>query len=280
MPAGLLDTFNKEEIADLIAYLRAGGRASHPIYNKSVARQLTLVTECDFPRNQSSVHTQELFTMNRICLLALSRASCRPVAADERWLVFPGGNGPGAGKHIVLVSGDHEYRSEEAFPQLGKILSLHHGFKCTVLFPIDPETGEINPESVTNIPGLESLESADLMILGLRFRNLEDDQMKRIVDYAEVGKADDVPADFNASVQYPQGSSLRQIHLEQPGRIVPGGFGKQIFGETWVSHHGKHGHESTRGIVADAASPNRHGNQGWRYLGADGCLRCDASTQR
>ncbi len=37
MPSGLLDTFNKEEIADLISYLRAGGRANHPIYNKSVA---------------------------------------------------------------------------------------------------------------------------------------------------------------------------------------------------------------------------------------------------
>jgi putative heme-binding domain-containing protein len=38
MPSGLLNTFNPEEIADLIAYLRAGGQVSHPIYNKSVAR--------------------------------------------------------------------------------------------------------------------------------------------------------------------------------------------------------------------------------------------------
>jgi hypothetical protein len=37
MPTGLLDTFEPNEIADLIAYLRAGGRASHPIFNKSVA---------------------------------------------------------------------------------------------------------------------------------------------------------------------------------------------------------------------------------------------------
>jgi hypothetical protein len=33
-----LDTFNDDEIADLIAYLRAGGRASHPIYKRSVAK--------------------------------------------------------------------------------------------------------------------------------------------------------------------------------------------------------------------------------------------------
>jgi putative heme-binding domain-containing protein len=37
MPGGLLDTFHKEEIADLIAYLRAGGNRAHPIYKKSVA---------------------------------------------------------------------------------------------------------------------------------------------------------------------------------------------------------------------------------------------------
>jgi hypothetical protein len=126
--------------------------------------------------------------MNRFHLLAVSLLLVTAAHADERWLVFPGGDGPGAGKHIVLIAGDHEYRSEEALPQLGKILSQHHGFQCTVLFPIDPETGEINPESVTNIPGLESLEKADLVILGLRFRNLEDEQMKRIVDYAEAGR--------------------------------------------------------------------------------------------
>lgn len=39
MPSGLLNTFNPDEIADLIAYLRAGGRASHPIYSKTVARK-------------------------------------------------------------------------------------------------------------------------------------------------------------------------------------------------------------------------------------------------
>ena len=39
MPTGLLDTFTAEEIADLIAYLRAGGRADHPIFRKAIAQQ-------------------------------------------------------------------------------------------------------------------------------------------------------------------------------------------------------------------------------------------------
>jgi hypothetical protein len=49
-------------------------------------------------------------------------------------LVLSGGKGPGAGKQIVLIAGDQEYRSEESIPALARILATHHGFKCTVLF--------------------------------------------------------------------------------------------------------------------------------------------------
>src|SRR5262249_26981262 len=102
-------------------------------------------------------------------------------------VVYESGGGPGQGKHIVLVSGDEEYRSEEALPQLGKILALRHGFKCTVLFAIDPADGTINP-NVSNIPGLEALATADLMVIFTRFRDLPDEQMKSIVDYLQAGK--------------------------------------------------------------------------------------------
>ena len=193
--------------------------------------------------------------MNRYSLLSLAFLLVTVTNADERWLEFPGGDGPGAGKHIVLVSGDHEYRSEEAFPQLGKILSKHHGFKCTVLFAIDPKTGEINPESVTNIPGLEALETADLVVFGLRFRNLEDDQMKRIVDYAEAGRPMMALRTSTHPFNIPADRKYAKYSWNHGGQDFQGGFGKQILGETWVSHHGHHGRESTRGIVADALHP-------------------------
>src|SRR5215510_13407200 len=103
-------------------------------------------------------------------------------------LELPGGNGPGKGKHIVLISGDEEYRSEQALVQLARILSERHGFQCTVLFAIDPSDGRINPNIRDNIPGLEALDHADLMILFVRWRNLPDPQMKHIIDYAESGR--------------------------------------------------------------------------------------------
>src|SRR5205823_5397540 len=109
--------------------------------------------------------------------LLVCLSPCLPLAAQDPWVVYQGGDGAGKGKHIVLVSGDEEYRSEEALPQLGKILARQHGFRCTVLFAIDPKTGVINP-TVSNIPGLETLKSADLMIIATRFRNLPESQMQ------------------------------------------------------------------------------------------------------
>src|SRR5260370_42694743 len=89
---------------------------------------------------------------------------------------------------MVLVRGGEEYRAEEGLPQLAKILSRHHGFRCTVLSAIDRKNGTINPDQRDNIPGLGVLQSADLMILFTRFRDLPDEQMKHIVDYVESGR--------------------------------------------------------------------------------------------
>ena len=114
-------------------------------------------------------------------------AAAADADAGPAWLSLPGGSGPGQGKRIVLVSGDEEYRSEEALTQLARILADRHGFDCTVLYAIDPETGEIDPNYQTNIPGLERLREADLMVIATRFRNPPDEQMKEIDDYLRRG---------------------------------------------------------------------------------------------
>lgn len=169
--------------------------------------------------------------------------------ADDQWITFEGGEGLGKGKHIVLISGDDEYRSEEGLPQLAKILSTHHGFKCTVLFPIDPKDGTIKPDFQTNIPGLEALKTADLAILLMRFRNLPDDQMKYVVDYFESGKPviglRTATHAFNIS-----GKTYQKYTWTSKEKDYEGGFGKQVLGETWISHHGNHGSQSCRGIIA------------------------------
>lgn len=95
-----------------------------------------------------------------LVLLLSSGLLIQPLKAADPWLRLKAGKGPGQGKHIVLISGDEEYRSEQALPQLAGILAAHHGFQCTVLFAIDPADGAINPNVRDNIPGLEALSSA------------------------------------------------------------------------------------------------------------------------
>jgi type 1 glutamine amidotransferase len=172
------------------------------------------------------------------------------VLAEDLWITFRGGEGPGKGKQIVLVGGDEEYRSEEGLPQLAKILSKSHGFQCTVVFAIDPKTNQINPNINNNIPGLEALKTADLMIILARFRNLPDEQMKYIVDYVESGRPVIGMRTATHAFNIPAGSTYAKYSWNTDDKSYEQGFGRQVLGETWISHHGNHGSQSTRGIVA------------------------------
>jgi len=187
----------------------------------------------------------------RLCLLfqvVLASILCAPARADHQWIVFDGEAGPGKGKHIVLVSGDEEYRSEEGLPQLAKILAKRHGFKCTVLFAIDPADGTINPNNQDNIPGLEALKTADLMLIFTRFRDLPDEQMKLVVDYVESGRP--IIGLRTATHAFDLKTSKTFERYSWRSKEWDGGFGRQVLGETWISHHGQHGKQSTRGLIA------------------------------
>lgn len=178
--------------------------------------------------------------------------------ADEGdlWITFKGGDGVGNGKQIVLVSGDEEYRSEEALPQLAKILSKTHGFDCTVVFAIDPESGEINPDIGNNIPGLEALKTADLMIIATRFRNLPDGQMQHIVDYVESGRPVIGMRTATHAFNIPAGKTYSKYSWTSNDKTYEQGFGRQVLGETWISHHGNHKSQSTRGLIAKGQETN------------------------
>src|SRR5215467_13263708 len=94
-----------------------------------------------------------------LSLLALVTAALAAQSVQQPWLEFAGGDGPGRGKHVVFVTGDEEYRSEESMPQLARILA-RLGCRCTVCFSIDAKTGVIDPGVRDHIPGLEALDKA------------------------------------------------------------------------------------------------------------------------
>ena len=185
-----------------------------------------------------------------VILIAVFSISCVSAQNGRTFLQFNGKSGPGDGKNIVLISGDDEYRSEESMPMMAKILSEHYGFNTTVLFPIEPETGNIVPSYQNNIPGLEHLKHADLVIMLIRFRDLPMDQMKHLEDYFKSGK----PFIALRTSTHPfaikdQNSPFFKWTWNSKVPGWEGGFGQQIIGETWVAHHGIHKSEGTRALV-------------------------------
>jgi len=180
------------------------------------------------------------------CLFVLGcgRASAGPA------VVYEGKKGPGTGKHIVFVTGDDEYRSEDLMPMFAKIMAVHHGFKCTVLFPINKETGEIDPSTLDNIPGLEALESADLMVIFTRFRELPDEQMKYIIDYTNSGRPIIGLRTATHAFYYRKNKNSPYAKYSFRSKDPKGGWGRWVLGETWVNHYGAHNSQSTRGVIA------------------------------
>ncbi len=182
-----------------------------------------------------------------LCLVA-----CVALQVAQDSLTYIGNRGPGKGKHIVFLAGDEEYRSEEGLPQLARILAFRHGFKCTVLFSINKQ-GEIDPNTTNNQPGMKALESADLCIMLLRFRQWPASQMSHFVNYFFEGNPIIALRTSTHAFNYPPDSSSPFAKYSWDNKDFQGGFGKQMLGETWVSHWGIHGEQATRGVIEATA---------------------------
>jgi hypothetical protein len=204
-----------------------------------------------------------------ILLCTLVLWSCKPIGNTEQvvekaeegvmeWINYPGKKEMRKKQKIVLISGDEEYRSEEALPMLAKILSTHHGFDCTVLFAQDPNfPGIIDPNETKNIPGLEQLDDADLMFLFTRFRELPGEQMMHFQRYLEKGKPIIGIRTATHAFRFVDTTSTWRHwgnYYNGEKKDWSGGFGKKILGVNWHSHHGHHKHQSTRGIYAPNAN--------------------------
>lgn len=173
-------------------------------------------------------------------------------ARAKDWVVYEGKSGPGNGRHIVFLAGDEEYRSEECLPMLAKILAVRHGFKCTVLFTVNPADGTIDPNNSTNLPGIETLADADMLVMLLRFRELPDEKMKYFADYLNSGKPILGMRTSTHAFSYQRNTNSVYAKFDWRSTQWPGGFGQQVLGDTWINHHGDHGKESTRGIINEA----------------------------
>jgi hypothetical protein len=209
-------------------------------------------TEAYFSRNDFFPFTRnDLFNHDPMMYALLEKLWGVP---DTPWLTYPGGDGPGKGKHVVLIAAEQEYRSEQSMPMMAKILSTSHGFDCTVLFgvnesgyvdptlPVYPEKGMESEFKEHHIPGLEKLESADLVIFCTRLLTLPDTELQQIVRYVDSGKPIIALRTANHG-----------FHRPIPYKIdrKPIRWGEDILGGTFLNLHGRWHQDSARGILAE-----------------------------
>ncbi|MHC4507286.1 MAG: hypothetical protein ACYTFI_28795, partial [Planctomycetota bacterium] len=114
----------------------------------------------------------------RVALVLASVGLARASVAGDGSITYEPGEGAGKGRHIAFVCGEWEYRCEESLPMLAKILAKRHGFRTTVLFSTNKDSGAVDPNVKDNIPGLGLLEDADMMVVFAMDLELPDEQMK------------------------------------------------------------------------------------------------------
>jgi hypothetical protein len=187
-------------------------------------------------------------------LTPLAVATVRPIpqtAPDATSISYPAKPGAGQGKHVVFLSGDEEYRGEEALPMLAKILSQRHGFKATVLFSVAPD-GTIDPKSTKSLSNPAALDSADLIVMLLRFRAWPDEDMARFERKLKAG----TPIIGLRTSTHAFNGLAKGGPWDSWNYNNQGGFGKRVLGETWLTHWGRHKVEATRGAIEPAQKGN------------------------
>ena len=94
-------------------------------------------------------------------------------------------------------------------------------------FALDPD-GTINPENQRSLPGSEALDSADGIVMALRFRRWPDDAMRRFAKAVARGVPITALRTSTHAFLFPNGhpTSFRPFN----------NFGREVLGENWVSH--------------------------------------------
>lgn len=139
---------------------------------------------------------------------------------------------------IVFVCGDHEYSGETTLPLLAKTLESQYKFRTQILKSSPDQNGE------TDIPGLEALANADLVVFYLRWRRLPAAQLAWIEAYLKSGKPVIGLRTTSHAFNYPKGDPLEAWNR----------WGPEVFGTPpgWNAEgHTHFGHQSTTTVLLD-----------------------------
>jgi len=168
-----------------------------------------------------------------------SLACCAVALSFASFALFAGA--PQARPHVVFVTGDHEYSSEETMPIIAAELEKRYGMRATVLKAYPDENAE------ENIPGLEALGKADLAVLYLRWRRLPKDQIEHIRKYLDSGKPVMAFRTTTHAFNYPKGHELEKWNAFAADYLgAPPG---------WGGGHYHYGHRSSADVTINNQGP-------------------------
>ncbi|MGE0128171.1 MAG: ThuA domain-containing protein [Blastocatellales bacterium] len=144
--------------------------------------------------------------------------------------------------HVVFVTGDHEYSSEETMPIIAAELEKRYGIRATVLKAYPDENAE------ENIPGLEALGKADAAVFFLRWRRLPKEQLEHIRKYLDSGKPVVAFRTTTHAFNYPKGHELEKWNAFAADYLgAPPG---------WGGGHYHYGHRSSTDVTVNPAAAN------------------------
>lgn len=160
--------------------------------------------------------------ISRRTLLAGAAASLVPMPKPDRPL-------------IAFISGEQEYSTEKTLPMLAKELEGRYGFR-TLFRRTLPDQNRLD-----DLPGIEDIAKADLLVMCFRWLLLPAAQLKPLDDFVKSKKPMLGFRTSTHSFNYPEGHELFEWN----------GFGKRAFGSPagWGNGHTHYGHESSTDVV-------------------------------
>lgn len=145
---------------------------------------------------------------------------------------------------VVFVCGDHEYGGEITMPMFAAELEKNYGLGAIVLAAQPDQNAE------ENIPGLDALAGADLVVLYLRWRRLPQEQLAHLDAYLKSGKPLMGFRTTSHAFKYPNGHPLEAWN----------GFAADAFGAPpgWgADGHTHYGHQASTDVaIAPGAERN------------------------
>jgi len=147
---------------------------------------------------------------------------CPTVSSDQflggKEFRFKGDNRP----HIVIAMAEPEYKTEIGLTEFAR-KKLQHDYRVTFVYGRNEGDGDL--------PGIQLLPNADLLILSIRRRPISETEMRLFKEFVEAGKPILGIRTANHAFSLRTGSP-------PPGRVVWDRWDQDVFGGNYTNHYG------------------------------------------